>query len=168
MTVDDVDLEILDALFERRNPSPRKLSERTDIPKSTVHYRLNQLKEKGIIKNELYEIDANALGLNVRLISEVNAEYEEGYHDRVGDKLRSIEGVTQVYFTMGDTDFIVISDLPSSTHVERLMQDFQSTDGVIRTSSTLVISSIKQNSNPLESYELETLKELDLSRTVEP
>ncbi len=168
MSVDDTDLEVLKALFDLEDPSPGAIAEETGIPTSTVHYRLDGLKQEGIIKNELYEIDANALGLGVQLISEVNAEYEEGYHARVGERLRSIEGVTQVYFTMGDTDFIVISNLPSSAHVERLMQAFQSTNGVIRTSSTLVISSIKSDSNPLDSYELDTLKELELYPTNGP
>ena len=93
MSVDDTDLEVLKALFDLEDPSPGAIAEETGIPTSTVHYRLDGLKQEGIIKNELYEIDANALGLGVQLISEVNAEYEEGYHVRfVGEP----EGLTTV------------------------------------------------------------------------
>ncbi len=160
-TLDDTDLAILKTLSDDGNPSPKHIEAETGVPKSTVHYRLKKLKEAGVVRNDLYDLDPDALGLGVRLISQVNAEYEEGYHERVGDKLRTIEGVSQVYFTMGDTDFIVISHLPSSSHVERLMREFQSTAGVIRTSSTLVITTIKADSNPLKSYEMETLKSMD-------
>lgn len=162
MPLDKIDIEILKTLSDDGNPSSKHIADVTDIPKSTVHYRLDKLKEDGVIENDLYELDSDELGFTVRIISEVNANYEEGYHDRVGDQLRSIEGVSQVYFTLGDTDFIVIANLPDSSHVERLIQEYEAIKGVVRTNSTLVISTIKADNNPLQSYDLDTLEGLDL------
>lgn len=163
MFLDETDIEIIKTLSDHGNPSSKYIESETGIPKSTVHYRLEKLKDAGIIENELYEFDPDALGLGVRIISEVTAEYEEDYHERVGNQLRDIEGVSTVYFTLGDTDFVVIAYLPDSTHVERLIRDFEAIDGVVRTSSTLVISTIKEEPNPLRSYHVDTLRGLDLS-----
>lgn len=163
MILDERDVDILKTLSELGDPSPKRIEEETDIPKSTVHYRLQKLREVGIIENDLYELDSDAVGLGVRIISEVTAEFKEGYHETVGRQLREIEGVTHVYFTMGDTDFIVMASLPDSTYVQKLVRDYESVDGVIRTSSTMVISTLKEDANPLRSYDSETLRSFDLS-----
>lgn len=162
MTVDmdEQDLRILKTIVDLGDPSPKRIEEEIGIPKSTVHYRLNQLRDKGIIKNDLYDLDLEQIGLSITVISEVNAEYEEDYHDRVGQKLSEIEGVNQVYFTMGDTDFIVISHLPNREMVEQLIEEYEAINEINRTSSMFVISTIKSEPHPLRDYTFETLEEL--------
>jgi DNA-binding Lrp family transcriptional regulator len=101
------------------------------------------MKERGVIKNDLFEIDFEKAGLRLTVISEVLAEFEEKYHKEVGRRLANIEGVNEVYFMMGDTDFIVISRLPSRDMIETLVEEFEAIDGIQRTSSKFVISTIK-------------------------
>ncbi|MFC6988959.1 Lrp/AsnC family transcriptional regulator [Haloplanus sp. GCM10025708] len=155
--MDEKDIRILAAITEKATGSPEKIHQETDIPASTVHYRINQLREEGIIKNDLFEIDLGKLGLSITLISEVWAEFEEGYHNDVGEKLADVEGVNQVYFTMGDTDFVVISHVANREMVEELIGDFETIDAVNRTSSKFVITTVKNESSPLNDYELDTL-----------
>jgi len=154
------DLKILKAIAELGTGSPEAMSEKLSIPKSTIHYRINKLKEEGIIKNELFDIDYEKLGLSITVISEVMAEYDEGYHDEVGKALSNIEGVNQVFFTMGGTDFIVISRLASRGSVENLIDDFERINEVKRTNSKFVIKTIKDDHNILNSYEINSLFEL--------
>lgn len=153
MEVDAKDARILLALAHCKTTSPEDITEETDIPKSTVHYRLQRLREKGILKNELYEVDREKLGLSLTVISEVYAEYEEGYHESVGQKLSRLTGVNQVYFLMGDTDFIVISHLSSHEKVEELISEYETIDEIHRTSSKFVIKTIKARSTVLEDYD---------------
>jgi DNA-binding Lrp family transcriptional regulator len=89
---------------------------------------------------------------------EVLANYE-GSYETFGDRLRAVEGVSQVYFTMGETDFIVVAHLPSSDSVERLISEFEAIEGVERTNSTFVIDTLQDSTRVLESYGLETLVE---------
>ncbi|QLG63411.1 Lrp/AsnC family transcriptional regulator [Halorarum salinum] len=163
MSLDDRDLEILKTIADIGEASPKRLADETDTPKSTVHYRLQNLREDGVIENDLFEVDPKSLGLSVTVISEVMAEYEEGYHETVGSQLAAIDGVSGVYFTMGDTDFIVTAHLPNSSFVQDLVESYEAVDGVERTSSKFVISTIKEEPNPLRNYDIETLKQLDLS-----
>jgi DNA-binding Lrp family transcriptional regulator len=161
--MDNRDLRILKTIADVGDPSPKRVEEETDIPKSTVHYRLNKLREADVIENDLYDLNLEKLGLTITIISEIFAEYEEGYHDIVGRKLSEIEGVNQVYFTMGDTDFVVISHLGNREMVEQLIEDYESIEEIHRTSSTFVISTIKDESSPLCDFELETLSGLELA-----
>ncbi|MCO8244885.1 MULTISPECIES: Lrp/AsnC family transcriptional regulator [unclassified Haladaptatus] len=157
--MDDKDLRILKAIGTLESGSPDKIADETGIPKSTVHYRLEKLQEEGIIKNEIFDIDFEQAGLNLTLITEVWAEYDSGYHRQVGDKLGDINGVNQVYFTLGDTDFILISHLASRGMVEELISEFEDVDEISRTSSKFVITTIKDESNPLNDYDIEGLKD---------
>lgn len=150
--MDEKDIRILKTIATLKSGSPDKISEKIDIPKSTVHYRLEKLQEQGII-NDIFEIDLKKAGLNLTLITEVWAEYKSEYHKQVGEKLASIQGVNQVYFTLGDTDFVLISHLPSRKMVEELISNFEEVREVNRTSSKFVITTIKNESNPVNDYE---------------
>ncbi|WP_181685768.1 Lrp/AsnC family transcriptional regulator [Halorhabdus salina] len=154
--MDERDVRILKAIADLGTDSPERLHEETDIPVSTIHYRLNNLREDGVIESDLNDIDLDAVGLGVTVIVEVLAEYS-GTYDAVAEKFRAIEGVTQVYLTMGETDFIVIAHLTDSDMVERLISDFEALEEVERTNSTFVISTLQDSQRALEAYELETL-----------
>ncbi|WP_435074725.1 Lrp/AsnC family transcriptional regulator [Halorubrum sp. HHNYT27] len=170
MSLDARDVRILRSIAENNSTSPERIMEETDIPKSTVHYRIKNMMDRGVIKNELFEIDFEKAGLGLTVISEVLAEFGEGYQEEVGKALAEIEGVNEVYFVMGDTDFIVISRLPSHDMVETLVEEFEAIDGIQRTSSKSVISSIKEDESVgmLRDYtEVTLLNSHGLDETVE-
>ncbi|MFA9516301.1 Lrp/AsnC family transcriptional regulator [Halopenitus sp. H-Gu1] len=156
--MDERDVRLLKAIADLGTGSPDRLHEETDIPVSTIHYRLNNLRDAGVIENDIYDIDHEALGLGVTVIVEVLADYD-GPYEEVADDLLAVEGVTQAFFTMGETDFIVIARLSSSDAVERLIGDFEAIPEVERTNSTFVISSLRDEPRAPATYDLETLIE---------
>ncbi|USZ73720.1 Lrp/AsnC family transcriptional regulator [Natronosalvus halobius] len=161
--MDTKDIRILKSIAKLETGSAEQIAAETDIPKSTVHYRLDSLREEGMVTNDLFDLDLEKLGLDITVITEVWADYDEEYHDQVGEKLREIEGVNQVYFTMGDTDFVLISRLPSRDMIERVVRQFEAIDEVNRTSSIFTIKTIKDENRPLNDFALETLlRELQL------
>ena len=153
--MDERDITLLKAISDLGTGSPDRLNEETGIPVSTIHYRLNNLREAGVIENDLYDVDLDKFGLVVTVIVEVLSDYDAA--DTVADELLATEGVTQVYFTMGETDFILVARLPDSDDVERLIGDLKSIDDVQRTNSTFVISALRESTRPLESYSLDSL-----------
>ncbi|WP_439025868.1 Lrp/AsnC family transcriptional regulator [Haloarchaeobius sp. DT45] len=156
--MDERDVRLLKTIAELGTGSPERLHDETGIPVSTIHYRLNNLKEAGIVENDLYDIDKEAFGLSVTVIIEVLADYS-GPHEVVSDQLREIEGVTQVFSTMGETDFIAIARLRDSDMVGRIIRDFEEVPEVQRTNSTYVIDTLWDDPRGLQSYSLETLLE---------
>jgi len=154
--MDERDVRLLKAISDLGTGSPERLHEETDIPVSTIHYRLNNLREQGVVENDLYDLDLDELGLGVTIVLEVLTSYEGGYED-VGEEIGAIKGVTQAFFTMGETDFMVVARLPDSEDVERLISDFEAIPEVDRTNSTFVVEEQKDVTRPLQSYDLETL-----------
>lgn len=159
--MDDRDARILIAISELGTGSSERIAEETGIPKSTVHYRIQNLRDQGIIKNDRYEFDLEEVGLEILVISEIVAVYEEEYHNRVGEKIGEVEGVRQVFFTMGDVDFVAISRLTDRTMVEEMFAELEAMDGIERTMSKFVISTVKDDYNSLEGYEIDTLTDDD-------
>jgi Lrp/AsnC family leucine-responsive transcriptional regulator len=92
-------------------------------------------------------------------VLEVLADYS-GSHESLSERLLAVEGVTEAYFTMGETDFVVVARLPESDAVERLIREFEDIDEVDRTNSTFVIRSLRDGQRPLSSYSLDTLVEM--------
>lgn len=154
--MDERDVAILKAISDLETGSPDKLHEETGIPVSTIHYRLNNLRDAGVIENDLYDFDHEALGLDVTIILEVLADYD-GTSEEMQEDLLAIEGVTQVFFTMGETDFIVLARLPDSDSVEGIIADFESIPEVDRTNSTFVVSTMRDESRAPATYDLEAL-----------
>jgi len=154
--MDDRDVRLLKAIAELGTGSPERLHEETDIPVSTIHYRLNNLREDGVVENDCYDFDLDALGLGVTVILEVLTDYS-GSHDDVAAVVEAIEGVTQLFSTMGETDYVAIARLADGDDVGRLIRDFETVDAVERTNSTYVIDELHEDSRALESYSMETL-----------
>ncbi|WP_254762813.1 Lrp/AsnC family transcriptional regulator [Natrinema marinum] len=155
--MDRKDIRILNAIAKIETGSAEKISEETDIPKSTVHYRLDNLQEKNVIRNDLFDLNMEKVGLNITVITEVWADYDKGYHNEVGERLSEVDGVNQVYFTMGDTDFVVISRLANRNMVEHIVEQFEAIDEINRTSSKFAIKTIKDENRPLNDFDLELL-----------
>lgn len=154
--MDDRDVRLLKAIAELGTGSPERLHEETDIPVSTIHYRLNNLRDAGVVENDCYDLDLDALGLGVTVILEVLTDYS-GSHEEVAEDVEAIEGVTQLFSTMGETDYVAIARLSDGDDVGRLIRDFETVDAVERTNSTYVIDELHEDSRALESYSMETL-----------
>ena len=154
--MDERDIRLLKAISDLGTGSPERLHEETDIPVSTIHYRLNNLREAGIIQNDLYDIDLEEVGLDVTVLVKLLTDYHGTHHD-FEEKILEVEGVSQAYFTMGQTDFVVIAHLPDRELVERLITDLESIDEVRSTNSTFVVSTLRHSTRAFENYELETL-----------
>jgi len=154
--MDERDVRLLKAISDLGTGSPERLHEETDIPVSTIHYRLKNLREAGIVRNDLYDIDLEEAGLDVTILVQLSTDYHGTHHD-FEEKILDVEGVSQAYFTMGQTDFVVIAHLPDRELVERLITDLESIDEVRGTNSTFVVSTLRHSTRAFENYDLDTL-----------
>jgi len=156
--VDEKDVRILKSLAEQETTSTEAVSEATGIPLSTVHYRLNNLREAGVIANERLDIDLDEFGLGVTVLVEVLTK-DDRPHAESGAAIADVEGVTKTFFTMGRTDFVALARLPDSDSVERLISEFEALEAVARTDSTFVIERELDSRYPLQQYDEATLIE---------
>ncbi|WP_435073543.1 Lrp/AsnC family transcriptional regulator [Halorubrum sp. HHNYT27] len=149
--LDEIDLEIIREFEQNDEKSLEELADELDLSTSAIHYRLNQLKDSGVITSTSANIDPHALGMSMVTITEVYVYHESGYADDIGDELAALPGVQQVFYTMGDVDFIVVSRVQDHEQMNELIDKIVALDGVNETSSRFVMRELKNDSRLLET-----------------
>lgn len=137
--LDETDLGILERVEADFDISLETLAEELDLSKSAVHYRLNKLKENGVIEGITADVDPLAFGLEMVAITDVSVTHEAGYSENIGEELQVLDGVEQVYYTMGDVDFVAISRVQSRDQLNDLIERIVAIEGVNETSSKFVM-----------------------------
>ncbi|MCL7418602.1 MAG: Lrp/AsnC ligand binding domain-containing protein, partial [Halalkalicoccus sp.] len=74
------------------------------------------------------------------------------------EALSEIDGVYQVFYTMGDTDFIVHSRVQNRSQMNDLIDAIVGIDGVNETSSTFVMREIKTGNQTIANMSDEMLE----------
>ncbi len=141
--LDSVDLALLERVERDFDVSLETLAEELDLSRSAVHYRLEKLEESGVVTGVTADLDPTALGLDMVAITEVSVTHEEGYSENIGTELAALDGVEQVYYTMGDVDFVVISRVQNRSQMHDVIEDMVAIDGVDETSSRFVMDEIE-------------------------
>lgn len=147
--LDEVDLRLLEYIEKDFDVNLEELSEQLDFSKSAIHYRLNKLREKDVIAGVSADLDPLAFGLNMMILSDVSVIHNTGYAKEIGSQLMEIDGVQQVYYTMGDVDFVVISRVQNRDQMNRLIDEMVAIDGVNETSSRFVMKELETDTNTL-------------------
>ncbi|WP_306059996.1 Lrp/AsnC family transcriptional regulator [Natronococcus wangiae] len=142
---DEIDLAILERVETDFDVSLETLASELDVSKSAVHYRLNKFKENGVIEGITADVDPLALGLEMVAITDVSVTHETGYSEDVGEELIALKGVDQVYYTMGDVDFVVISRVQSRDQLNDLIDRIIAIESVNETSSKFVMQEFKND-----------------------
>ncbi|MFC6731725.1 MULTISPECIES: Lrp/AsnC family transcriptional regulator [unclassified Haladaptatus] len=145
VSLDETDFALLSAVERDFDVSLETLANELGLSKSAVHYRLSKLKENGAISGVTADVDPHALGLSMVTITEVSVTHERGYAEEIGARLGQIGGVQQVFYTLGDVDFIVISRVASREQMNALLDDIVAVEGVDETSSHFVMKEIPVN-----------------------
>jgi DNA-binding Lrp family transcriptional regulator len=143
--LDELDLAILKQLqIDCRIPL-QEIAEKVGSPTSTVHYRVKRLEREGVIDGYYANVNPEKLGLEYLAVIQVRAVYGPGYHERIGKKLAKIPGVWAVYFTLGETDFFVLTRSENKSEYMKILDVLMATKGIERTSTQVVATVIRED-----------------------
>ena len=151
MDFDEMSIQLLRYVESDFELSLDELSDELGLSKSAIHYRLNKLKDNDVIQDVTADINPLSFGLNMVAITEVHVRHEEGYSENIGESLASVSGVEQVYYTMGDVDFITISRVQNRSQMNDLIDEIIGISGVDETSSRFVMDEIKTSPKVMQS-----------------
>lgn len=139
---DDTDIELLQAIEDNFDVSLDTLASKIELSQSAIHYRLNKLRENGVIEGVTADLNPVHFGLSMVAITEVSVTHEHGYSENIGTKLAALDGVEQVYYTMGDVDFVCILRVQNRNQMSEVIEDMVAIAGVNETSSRFVMDEI--------------------------
>lgn len=157
ISLDETDFAILERVERDSEINLVDLSDELELSKSAIHYRLNKLKDSGVIESVSADVDPLALDLTMLVITDVSVSHERGYGDEIGQELTEIDGTYHVYYTMGDVDFVVLSRVQNRDQLNELIDDIIAIDGVNETSSRFVMKELKTSTQTVANMSEEMI-----------
>jgi DNA-binding Lrp family transcriptional regulator len=149
--LDDHDLELLKRIESDFDVGLKELERELDLSSSAIHYRLKKLRENGVIEGVTADLNPLSFGLNMVMITNVKVDHQSGYAEDIGTRLGEVPGVTQVYYTMGDVDFVLLVRVQNRDQMNEAIDEIVGIDGVNETSSRFVMQELKRGGRPLEA-----------------
>lgn len=143
--IDDIDKRILNILQDDATKSLEEIGKELGMSKTAIHYRINKLRDKKIIRKIIALIDSSKVGYDIFAISLIKAKYGPNYQNIVGEKLREIKGVWGVYFLLGDIDFVALLRATNRNDLLRIINQFISIPEIERSSTHIILETIKED-----------------------
>jgi|GEM_PF-128579 len=147
--MDDLDCSILWHLCENGRASTTEVAKELGVAPSTVHNRINRLKEAGVIERFTVILDPATVGQTVTAYIGINIESERRI--AIIDRLQKIEDVCEIYELLEPYDlFIKVRTRDISSLKERVLHTINDLDGVLDSSTILTTKRHKEVSSTVK------------------
>ncbi|MGF7162484.1 DNA-binding Lrp family transcriptional regulator [Rhodoligotrophos appendicifer] len=121
LTLDRLDLAILDILQQDNTTPQRVIGSRVNLSAPAVQRRIKRMTQAGVIRANVAVLDPARVGhpitifVEVEIISETAANIDAAKRD-----LASAPEVQQCYYVTGEIDFVLVVVVPSMADYEAL------------------------------------------------
>ncbi|MGB9814586.1 MAG: Lrp/AsnC family transcriptional regulator [Thermoplasmata archaeon] len=140
--LDETDLKILEILKGDSRASLEEISRKVNISKSTVHYRIKRMIDKGIIEKFSTKLNYKALGYDIFALSCVKAKYHQHSMEDIAKKIKQVEGVESVFVILGEMDFLITIRARNKDELKGIVEKIISFPEIDHSSTYLVISEV--------------------------
>ena len=145
MTLDAIDRQIVETLQQDGSLSISELAKQLGMTPPPCWRRVNALKERGVLKSQVWLADAKSLGLHVKMIATIKlATHDIDVTEAFQRKVKDIPEIIECYILLGSTDAILKIAVPSIDYYETLFyRRISQLPGVQEVNSCVVMSEIK-------------------------
>jgi Lrp/AsnC family transcriptional regulator for asnA, asnC and gidA len=140
--LDRIDKELLKILQDDADLTYAQLGKMLNISPSTVYMRIKRLKERGIIKRIIAEVDPEQLGYRLRSLIFLSIDVKK--YNTIVEKLKEIPQVKVIYDVTGEWTFALEALVRDHKELSELLDVIGSVDGVQHTSTAVVLRVIKE------------------------
>ncbi|MCQ2561395.1 MAG: Lrp/AsnC family transcriptional regulator [Clostridia bacterium] len=142
MTLDIIDVKILESLQQNARISISELSKQVNLSLSAVSERLKKMESSGII--EQYTAVLNPSAMENELSVFMMISMEDPSHTDEFNKLTQDSGeILECHYITGEYDYILKITTKNTTSLEKLMNKIKSLDCIKHTQTNVILSSIK-------------------------
>lgn len=148
--IDQKDRKILKILKQNADYKIRKISQKTGIPVTTVHNRIQKLKQSGIIKKFTVELDQKKIGRPLSAHILVTVDYRElkaeGINQhQLAQKILKLPGAEEADVLTGEYDIIVSVQMKDIEELDPfLLKKPRNLPGVESTRTLVVLHSTRK------------------------
>ena len=141
--LDAIDLKVLDILQESGRTKRNVLAEKVGLSLPALSERLNKLEEHGIIEGYYTKLDRKVFGYDLMAFITVVTASSKNYESLIA-KANKIPEIVECHSVLGEGSHILKAIVKDSASLEGLLGKIQSWQGVTRTITSLVLSTIKE------------------------
>ncbi|MEG2200287.1 MAG: Lrp/AsnC family transcriptional regulator, partial [Anaerovorax sp.] len=142
--MDNIDAKILEVLQENSRASISELSKTVDLSLSAVSERLKKLECTHVI--EKYTVILNPATLGQELSVVMNISLESPQHTNAFlNVVKSEKEILECHYVTGEYDYILKITTKNTASLEILMNKIKGIEGIKRTQTNVVLSSVKHN-----------------------
>jgi Lrp/AsnC family leucine-responsive transcriptional regulator len=141
--LDAIDLKVLDILQESGRTKRNVLAEKVGLSLPSLSERLNKLEEHGIIEGYYTKLDRKVFGYDLMAFITVVTASSKNYDSLIA-KANKIPEIVECHSVLGEGSHILKAIVKDSASLEGLLGRIQSWQGVTRTITSLVLSTIKE------------------------
>ncbi len=145
LTIDEKDQKILEVLQEHADYTTRQIAKKTLLPITTVHHRIQKLKQEKIIQKYTVELDPQTVGKSFVAYVLISANLallklkKKTQYD-LAKELRIFPFVERVDIVSGGTDLVAIIAVRDVAEFDKvLLEKIQLLEGIEKTQSMIVI-----------------------------
>ncbi len=148
--MDDLDREILQALYTDASTTNKALARRLGIAESTCAYRIRALRENGTIRGIHADPDLDALGFPLQAIIKVRlGSHNRDLVTRLYDDLVAAPGVLRAYHVAGADDFHLHVAVENSQALRDLVLNHVTIHRVVRGTETQLVFELRPGAGVL-------------------
>jgi Lrp/AsnC family transcriptional regulator, leucine-responsive regulatory protein len=153
-TLDYLDHRILNLLQQEGRATQLELSRTVGLSQPAVAERIRKLEERGVIIGYTARVDATKLGKDITAFIGVTIEHPK-YFEGFARKVLALPEVLEAHRVAGQDSYLLkVKTENTRTLDELLAQTLRTIAGVTRTHTTIVLSSVKEETHVLVSPDL--------------
>jgi len=142
--MNDVDVQIIRLLQANARSTASEIGNQIGMSVSAVIERIKKLENAGIISKYTAIIDHKKVNKDITAIIQVGFEHPK-YIDSFMRFVNSQDDILECHYLAGDFDFSLKVITDSTTTLQELLSLIKSENGVSKTCTTVVLSTIKNN-----------------------
>jgi Lrp/AsnC family leucine-responsive transcriptional regulator len=143
--LDDIDQKILEIIQKQGRMRRNDLAERVGLSLPSVSERLRKLEEAGIISGYFAKLNYQMLGKDITAFVLATVDSSKHYTAFV-EHVQGVDDVLECHAITGEGTHLLKIRTENTTSLEKLLAKIQSWSGVVKTITSVVLSTPKETS----------------------
>ncbi len=141
--IDVTDQAILSLLQQNSRVTASEIAEEVNLSVPAVTERLKKLVDHGIVQRFTVQLDAKQLGFDLTAFIALVSSSSEHYREIVAKAVKN-PAILECHSVTGEGSHLLKVRVKNSSALEKLLLEIQSWPGVIRTHTSVVMSTYKE------------------------
>ena len=144
--LDDLDITILKKLQENGRTKRNELADAIGLSIPSLSERLKKLEDNGVIEGYYTKVSRHAFGYDIMAFVTVLMESSRNY-EKFFEHVKKTPEILECHAILGEGSHLLKVTVKETKNLESLLSKIQSWPGVTKTTTSFVLSSIKETTS---------------------